>query len=85
MLSFRRKDLVCQEAIELITEYLEGTLSRDQRRQLESHLAACPDCSSYLEQIRVTVHLSGNIDPDDLPANAVDELTQLYRRWRAGE
>lgn len=85
MLSFRRKDLVCQEAIELITEYLEGTLSRDQRRQLESHLAACPDCSSYLEQIRVTVHLSGNIEPDDLPANAVDELTQLYRRWRAGE
>jgi anti-sigma factor RsiW len=85
MLSLRRRDLVCQEAIELITEYLEGTLSRRQRRRLESHLAACLDCSRYLEQIRVTVHLSGNIEPDDLPANAVDELTELYRRWRAGE
>lgn len=85
MLSLRRKDLVCQEAIELMTEYLEGTLSRRERRRLESHLAACPNCSAYLEQIRVTIRLSGNIEPDDLPPEAVDELTELYRRWRVGE
>jgi anti-sigma factor RsiW len=84
MLSLRRKHLICQEAIELLTEYLEGTLSMRQCRRLESHLATCLDCSSYLDQFRVTVHLSTNIEPDDLPANAVDELTELYRRWRAG-
>ena len=38
----RRKDLVCQEAIELLTEYLEGTLSRRQRRRLGAHLDTCP-------------------------------------------
>jgi anti-sigma factor RsiW len=68
-----------------MTEYLEGTLSRRQRRRLESHLGACPNCSAYLEQIRVTIRLSGRIEPDDLPPDAVDELTELYRRWRAGE
>jgi anti-sigma factor RsiW len=85
MLSLRRRDLVCQEAIELITDYLEGTLSRRQRRRLESHLEACPNCSAYLEQIRVTIRLSGSIEPDDLSSDAVDDLTELYRRWREGE
>jgi anti-sigma factor RsiW len=83
--TLRRKDLVCQEAIELLTEYLEGTLSRRQRRRLNAHLDACPNCSAYLEQIRITIRLSGSIEPDDLSPRAVDELTELYRRWRAGE
>ena len=56
-----RKDLVCQEAIELLTEYLEGTLSRRQRRRLKTHLDACPNCSAYLEQIRITIRLTGAI------------------------
>jgi anti-sigma factor RsiW len=81
----RRKDLVCQEAIELLTEYLEGTLSRRQRRRLGAHLDACPNCSAYLEQIRMTIRLTGSIEPEDLSPRAVDELTELYRRWRAGE
>ena len=81
----RRKDLVCQEAIELLTEYLEGTLSRRQRRRLEAHLDACPNCSAYLQQIRMTIRFTGSIEPEDLSPRAVDELTELYRRWRAGE
>lgn len=80
----RRKDLVCQEAIELMTEYLEGSLPRRQRRRLERHLAACPNCSGYLEQIRITIRLTGTIEADALPSEAVDELTELYRRWRDG-
>jgi anti-sigma factor RsiW len=82
MLSLRPKDLVCQQAIELITDYLEGSLSRRQRRRLESHLRACPNCSAYLEQIRITITLTGAIEPEDLSPGAVDELTELYRRWR---
>jgi anti-sigma factor RsiW len=85
MPTLRRKELVCQEAIELLTEYLEGTLSRRQRRRLRAHLDACPNCSAYLEQIRITIRLSGSIEPEDLSPRAVDELTELYRRWLAGE
>ena len=53
MLSLRNRDLVCQQAIELLTDYLEGSLSRRQRLRLERHLRACPNCSNYLEQIRL--------------------------------
>ena len=57
MLTLRRKDLVCQQAVELVTDYLEGSLSRRDRRRFEAHLRACPNCSAYLEQIRATIAL----------------------------
>ena len=82
MFTVGRRDLACQQAVELVTEYLEGTLSRRDRRRFEAHLAACPNCTAYLEQIRTTIRLAGSIEPEDLSPEARDELTELYRRWR---
>ncbi len=83
MVSLRKKDIVCQEAVELVTDYLEGSLSRRDRRRFEQHLRACPNCAAYLEQIKMTIELSGSVEPDDLSPQARDELTELYRRWCA--
>jgi len=83
MLSLRRKDIVCQQAVELVTAYLEGALSRRERRRFEFHLRACPNCSVYLEQIKMTIELSGAIEPEDLSPKARQDLTDLYRRWRS--
>ncbi len=83
MLSLRRKDIVCQEAVELVTDYLEGTLSRRDRRRFEAHLRACPNCAAYLEQIKMTIELTGTVEPDDLTPEAQADLTELYRRWRS--
>jgi anti-sigma factor RsiW len=80
-----RRDLECQQAVELVTDYLEGALSRRQRRRFEAHIAACPNCSAYLEQIQAVIATSGSITPDDLTSQARDDLTALYRRWHGGE
>jgi anti-sigma factor RsiW len=82
MLSLRRRDIVCQEAVELVTDYLEGTLPRRSRRRFEAHLRACPNCAAYLVQIRMTIELTGTIEPEDLTPEAKADLTELYRRWR---
>ena len=66
MLTLRRKDLVCQQAVELVTDYLEGALSRRDRRRFEAHLRACPNCSAYLEQIRATIALAGAVEAEEL-------------------
>ena len=77
------RDLVCQQAVELVTDYLEGALSRRGRRRFESHLRACPNCRAYLEQIRTVIELTGAMEPQDLPAEASADLIELYRRWRS--
>lgn len=83
MLSLRRKDIVCQQAVELVTEYLEGSLSRRDRRRFEAHVRGCPNCSAYVEQIRVTIQLTGTVEPEDLTPEARADISELYRRWRS--
>ena len=39
------KDLVCQQAVELVTDYLEDVLSRRERRAFERHLEDCDGCT----------------------------------------
>jgi anti-sigma factor RsiW len=73
--------LVCQEAVELMSDYVEGTLSRRDRRRLEKHLASCPHCSMYLEQIRATIAASGVVYPEDIDPKALDELTDIFRKF----
>jgi anti-sigma factor RsiW len=78
-----RRDMACREAVELVTDYLEGALSPAQRRRFEAHLAHCPDCPEYLAQIRAVIALAGSITPDDLTPRMRGEFIRLYRRWQA--
>ncbi len=77
-----RRDLVCQRVVEMVTAYLEGALSRSDRRRLEKHLAGCPLCTEYLAQIRETIRLTGRVAPEDLSPQMRVDLTEVYRRWR---
>jgi anti-sigma factor RsiW len=80
-----RRDIVCQQAVELVTDYLEGALTRADRRRFEAHLADCPHCTEYLAQMRATIELTGDLTADDLTPQMQDEFITLYRQWRGGE
>jgi anti-sigma factor RsiW len=78
----RGEKLVCQEIVELVTDYLEGTLARSQRRRFEAHLVGCEHCTEYLAQMRETISLTGRLRSDDLTPAMREEFAALYRRWR---
>jgi anti-sigma factor RsiW len=75
--------VVCRQAVELVTDYLEGALSRRERRRFEAHLAQCPHCREYLAQMRATITLTGTVQPDDLTPQMQDDFIELYQRWRS--
>jgi anti-sigma factor RsiW len=77
------RDLVCQQVVELVTDYLEGTLSRAARRRFEAHLAGCPHCTEYLAQMRETVSLTGRLTPEDLTPRMREDLAEVYQRWQS--
>jgi anti-sigma factor RsiW len=81
-LRMRSRDLACQQAVELVTGYLEDALSPAARRRFETHLAGCPHCTEYLAQIRATIKLTGQLTPADLSPGMQEELIALYRRWK---
>jgi predicted anti-sigma-YlaC factor YlaD len=79
----RRRDVVCREAVELVTDYLEGALTRRRRARFERHLTQCPHCREYFEQMRATIAVLGRVEPESLAPEVRAELVALYRRWRA--
>jgi len=78
-----KSGLVCQEMVELITDYLEDALPRSQRRRFEAHLAGCEHCTEYLEQMRLTIMLTGQLRAEDLTSAMREDFTDLYRSWRS--
>jgi anti-sigma factor RsiW len=82
LLSAWRRDLVCRDAVALMTDYLEGALPARQRARLERHLAGCDGCDEYLRQMRATIGLLGSVQPDDLAPETRAGLVELLLSYR---
>jgi hypothetical protein len=62
--------------------YLQGALAAAARRRFEAHLAECPGCERYLDQIRETRRLVGRLSPEDISPEARETLRAAFREWR---
>jgi anti-sigma factor RsiW len=71
--------IACQEAVELVTDYLEGALDHATRVELEAHLALCPGCELYVEQMRDTINRLGRVAVDTLSKQAQADLMAVFR------
>jgi anti-sigma factor RsiW len=73
--------LTCHEVVEIITDYLEDALTPDERRRVEEHLALCDGCTTYLEQMRETVRLTGMLTEEQIPEDQKQRLLEAFRTW----
>jgi anti-sigma factor RsiW len=81
MTAFSLREPTCQELTELLTDYLEGLLAPSERASFDRHIAGCRDCTLYVEQMRLTIAVSGRIRTDDIPPAVRDELLTAFRGW----
>jgi anti-sigma factor RsiW len=78
-----RTNIECRQAVELVSDYLDGKLSRTNRRTLERHLSKCDGCTEYVRQMRITIELTGKVEPDDLEPSTLDGLVDLFQQYQA--
>lgn len=71
----------CNEFVELVTAFLDGTLDPDIERRFIEHLALCPGCETYLEQFRQTIDTLGELPPESLSGEARDRLLSAFDDW----
>ncbi len=83
--SAARGELTCQELVELVTDYLEGTLSASERVRFEAHLRDCDGCTAYLAQMRMTIQVVGRLSQDSIPRDAQEVLLRAFKRWKDGD
>jgi anti-sigma factor RsiW len=74
--------LTCAELVELVTEYLEGSLLPEQRGRFEEHLMTCPPCRAHIDQMRDTIRVLGHMPTESLSPGAERNLLEAFRGWK---
>jgi hypothetical protein len=71
--------LSCQEVVELVTDYLEGSLATEESALFEQHLSCCDGCEWYVDQMRSTVAAVGRIEEtEDVPPAMRERLRVAF-------
>ena len=81
MRAYGRRRFTCQEMVESVTDYLDDSLTRRDRRRFEAHLSGCDHCTEFLQQMRKTIALTGSLVDEDLSTVRQSELLTQFRRW----
>ncbi|MFI5316963.1 MAG: anti-sigma factor family protein [Myxococcota bacterium] len=74
--------MTCKELAELVTDYLDGALPVRERLAFDRHIALCPDCGRYLEQMRHAVTTLGRLPPEPIPPDVEAKLLAQFRDWK---
>jgi anti-sigma factor RsiW len=80
----RPPEIICQQWVEMVTDYLEGALPFELQQAADRHLAACPHCREYLEQMRRTIAVSGHLSDEEVPDDVVDALARAFTEFQPG-
>lgn len=80
-LSGSADEVTCQQFVELVTDYFEGTLTSRTLRRVEEHLVICEWCVTYLEQMEATIRFLGELSdpPASEPSEALVFLLSVKR------
>jgi anti-sigma factor RsiW len=76
------RDYRCLQFVEVVTEYLEGSMRTRDRARFEAHLRACHGCEHYLAQLRRTIELTGRLGVADVAALGPSARRQLLDAFR---
>lgn len=78
-------EMSCQELVQLVTNYFEGTLSPAERARFEKHLGTCQGCTNYLNQMRHTIRTLGKLTEETIAPQTRDELLALFKNWKKAD
>ncbi|MDZ4265766.1 MAG: zf-HC2 domain-containing protein [Mycobacterium sp.] len=75
-------DMDCDELVELVTAYLDGSLKPADRARFDEHLLECDGCENYLQQFRATVATLGTIGDEQIEPTFRARLLDSFHNWR---
>jgi hypothetical protein len=74
----------CKECVDLLGEYIEGTLPPDRAKALEDHLSFCPPCITFVRTYRATRKLCRAALAAEMPRELMASLTTFLGKHVPG-
>ena len=69
--------MTCKDAIAILADYLEATLTPELLEELEQHLRDCGPCRAYLATYKKTKALAADVSRVEMP----EEMKQQLREF----
>ena len=76
--------MYCQDCVELLADYVDGSLPEERKLALEEHLSYCPPCITFVRTYKTTcriarIALDRNI-PEEVSARLHDFLKKTLQQ-----
>jgi anti-sigma factor RsiW len=78
-------DIACISGVELLMEYMEGTLAPEVRAALDAHVAGCERCVAFIESYQQTPRILRETTAREMPADLQESLLAALRARRSRE
>lgn len=69
----------CKKSVDLLMDYLDGTLPADEEAHLKEHFEACPPCVDFLKTYRATPSLCRRALAKQMPKEVSEKLAAFLR------
>lgn len=69
----------CRESVDLLIDFVDGTLPAAEADHLREHMDACPPCVEFLQSYRATPTLCRRALARQMPREVADRLAAFLR------
>lgn len=73
-------DLQCRECVDLLADYVDGTLSKAQAELLDWHLDGCAPCVAFVNTYKGTVDAARRLRETRIPPELHRKLLDFLKR-----
>lgn len=78
-----KRKITCQNFLEEMSDYIDGSLESELRISIEAHLAKCPNCWVVFDETRRTIQIFQSMECQELPKPVYERLlTALENSWK---
>ena len=77
------RNIGCNECMDLLADYVDGLLPREQALSLQSHIEGCPPCVACVNTYKGTVNAAKRLRETALPPEVRERLMSFLQRPRA--
>lgn len=72
--------LTCKQFLEELADYLDGDIAEEVRRELDGHLAECPNCWVLVDTTKKTLQIYKGMEPRALSPELHARLMKALQR-----
>jgi len=77
--------LTCKEFLAELSDYLDESIGPEERKKLEDHINACPNCWVIADTTRKTIEVYKCSEPVSIPADLRTRLMKALERKMAAK